>query len=416
MAFLDENGLQILWTKIKSLFVTVDSTRDGLMTSEEHTKLKGIAEGANKYTLPTATKTVLGGVKTGSDVTSTTGLTAAPIISGIPYYKDTTYGDASANSRGLMTAAMFNKLDNIEAEAQVNTVDSVNGKTGAVVLSKSDVGLGNVTNESKATMFASPVFTGTPTAPTPSAATNNTQIATTAFVQTLVSSKVAAAEAMRYKGTIGTSGTVTSLPATHTVGDTYKVITASTYAGKKCEVGDMLICNTSGTVATDSHWDVVQANIDGAVTLTGNQSSVTANTVPVFEGATGKVIKSSGYTIGKSVPSDAKFTDTTYGLATASANGLMSKTTFSALNENKAVTLLNDVDADVTVDDTSVNVHWDVLADTINYITGELSSNSNLGYVDFTLEAATTSKAGLMSAADKAKLVSISDDVINALS
>jgi hypothetical protein len=44
-------------------------------------------------------------------------------------------------------------------------VDSVAGKTGAVTLTSSDVGLGNVTNESKTTMFTSPTFTGTVTLP-----------------------------------------------------------------------------------------------------------------------------------------------------------------------------------------------------------------------------------------------------------
>jgi len=53
------------------------------------------------------------------------------------------------------------KLAGIEAGAQVNTVTSVAGKTGAVTVTASDVGLGNVTNESKATMFTSPTFTGT---------------------------------------------------------------------------------------------------------------------------------------------------------------------------------------------------------------------------------------------------------------
>jgi len=61
-------------------------------------------------------------------------------------------------------------------------VSSVAGKIGVVTLTSSDVGLGNVTNESKATMFTSPVFTITPTAPTASADTTNTQVATTAFV------------------------------------------------------------------------------------------------------------------------------------------------------------------------------------------------------------------------------------------
>ena len=46
----------------------------------------------------------------------------------------------------------------------------------------SEVGLGNVTNESKSTMFTSPTFTGTPVAGTAAVGTNTTQVATTAFV------------------------------------------------------------------------------------------------------------------------------------------------------------------------------------------------------------------------------------------
>jgi len=45
------------------------------------------------------------------------------------------------------------------------------------------VGLGNVTNESKSTMFTSPTFTGTPLSTTPSSNDSSTKIATTAYVQ-----------------------------------------------------------------------------------------------------------------------------------------------------------------------------------------------------------------------------------------
>ena len=62
-------------------------------------------------------------------------------------------------------------------------VQSVAGKTGTVTLAASDVGLGNVTNESKATMLANAALTGTPTAPTAATTTNTTQVATTAFVK-----------------------------------------------------------------------------------------------------------------------------------------------------------------------------------------------------------------------------------------
>lgn len=172
--------------------------------------------------------------------------------------------------------------------------------------------------------LASPTFTGAPKAPTAAAGTNTTQLATTAFVQSEIASKIAAADAMIYKGTIGTGGTVTALPATHSTGWTYKVITAGTYAGVVCEVGDMIVCLTDGTTANDAHWTVIQSNIDGAVV--GPASAVDAH-VAVFSGTTGKVIKDSSFTIGKSVPSDAVFTDTHYtaknvvgASATATAN------------------------------------------------------------------------------------------------
>lgn len=79
-------------TKISLLdFVNEDAkmvtqSEAGLMSSADKTKLDGIATGANKYVLPTASSTTLGGVKSGSSVTSTSGLTACPIIGGVPYY------------------------------------------------------------------------------------------------------------------------------------------------------------------------------------------------------------------------------------------------------------------------------------------------------------------------------------------
>lgn len=74
------------------------------------------------------------------------------------------------------------------------------------------------------------------------------------------------AGALVYKGTVGTGGTVTDLPASHTKGWYYVVSTAGTYAGKTCEVGDMLICNTTGTTANNAHWDAVQSNITALTT------------------------------------------------------------------------------------------------------------------------------------------------------
>lgn len=110
-----------------------------------------------------------------------------------------------AAGQSLMTDAERTKLSGIAAGAQVNTVTSVAGKTGAVALAKGDVGLGNVDNTSDAAKpvstaqqaalnlkanLASPTFTGIPKAPTPAATDNTTQLATTAFVQAVVAALV----------------------------------------------------------------------------------------------------------------------------------------------------------------------------------------------------------------------------------
>lgn len=62
---------------------------------------------------------------------------------------------------GFMSGADRIKLDGIQTGAQVNTITSVSGKVGDVVLSKSDVGLSNVNNTSDANK---PVSTATQTA------------------------------------------------------------------------------------------------------------------------------------------------------------------------------------------------------------------------------------------------------------
>ena len=83
-----------------------------------------------------------------------------------------------------------------------DAVLSVAGKTGIVTLTSADVGLGNVTNESKEIMFTNPTFTGIPIAPTADAGTNTTQIATTKFVTNAVENKISIS---------GNAGTATKL-------------------------------------------------------------------------------------------------------------------------------------------------------------------------------------------------------------
>ena len=99
-------------------------------------------------------------------------------------------------------------------------------------------------------------------------------------------------DAMVFKGTIGTGGTVTQLPFTnYSAGWTYRVVTAGTYAGVVCEVGDLIISikdgPSTGTAVVNADWTVAQTNIDGSVTTTG---TLTANTIILGNGT--KEIKS----------------------------------------------------------------------------------------------------------------------------
>lgn len=101
------------------------TSTNGLMSSGDKSKLNGIAEGANNYTLPTAGSS-LGGVKTTSTVTSTSGYTACPIISGVPYYKDTNTTYTLSSFGVTATAAELNKLDGVTATTtELNYVDGV---------------------------------------------------------------------------------------------------------------------------------------------------------------------------------------------------------------------------------------------------------------------------------------------------
>jgi hypothetical protein len=90
----------------------VTSSSDGLMSADDKNKLDLIEDGANKYILPTADKSTIGGVTTTSEVESSVGFTACPIISGVPYYKD-----ATLSSMGVtITSTELNNLSNIREE------------------------------------------------------------------------------------------------------------------------------------------------------------------------------------------------------------------------------------------------------------------------------------------------------------
>lgn len=139
----------------------------------------------------------------------------------------------------------------------VPTTRTINNKalSGDITLTKGDVGLGNVTNESKATMFTSAALTGTPTAPTATTATYTTQIATTAFVHDVVDD---------FKNN------VTIKNAEHA--------TSATTATTANKVANSLTIQGNGTTAAEfngSAEKTVNIKGSGTVSVTGNSSNGT---------------------------------------------------------------------------------------------------------------------------------------------
>lgn len=300
----------------------------GLMSPTQFSKLAGIAEGANKTTVdsalsdsstnPVQNKVVKAAldkkIGTGDGVLANISGSAAADAFNISadYYN----GDIASSFNitaatealaGLMLPAQVTKLKGLSnyshptGDGNLHVPATGTGNNGKVLkaggtagsiawaaLAKGDVGLGNVDNTSDANKpvstaqkaaldlkapLASPAFTGKPTTPTP---TTDTGIANKKYVDDSIASGIAASDAMIFKGTIGTGGNVTSLPTTYKTGWTYRVITAGTYAGNVCEVGDLIIAlvDRAGSGNANSDWTVAQTNINGAITSIGANSPI----------------------------------------------------------------------------------------------------------------------------------------------
>lgn len=241
----------------------------GLMSSDDKTKLNGIATGAevnqNAFSnIKVGSTTVAADAKTdtvefvGSNVTITPdatndkvtfSLTSSNVTTALGYtppQQDTTYSAATQSAAGLMSAADKKKLDGVATGAQVNVLESVTASgTAPLTLSAS-----TITNKSIA-------ISGAIADATTSAkgvvkigdgiSVNNGIISVTA-------SGLGLSSAMLFKGSLGTGGTITSLPAAAAgnTGYTYKVITAGTYASQAAKVGDVFVSDGSNWILIPS--------------------------------------------------------------------------------------------------------------------------------------------------------------------
>lgn len=172
-------GVMIAADKVKLDSVTAGAepnVNTNLSSSTTATTVTVTSSTGNNATLPAATtsaagvmiatdKAKLNGIEAGAQANVATNLGSSRTATTVTVTSSTgnnvSLAGASTSAAGVMVAADKTKLNGIEAGAQVNTVDSVAGKTGVVSLVKGDVGLGNVDNTSDANK---PISTATATA------------------------------------------------------------------------------------------------------------------------------------------------------------------------------------------------------------------------------------------------------------
>lgn len=145
-------------------------------------------------------------------------------------------------------------------------------RNGSTVLTPDKVVLGAGTTQVKPSTYGI-------TTTSPSSSSDDTTLPTSKAVWTAITTALGASDAMVFKGTLGTGGTVTAVPTTNvTKGDTYKVITAGTWAGSTCKVGDLLIALTTGAsvAANTTNWAYVPSG-DETVTTIATSSSPNVN-------------------------------------------------------------------------------------------------------------------------------------------
>lgn len=300
---------------------------NGLMSAADKTKLDGIASGANNYSLPLAATGTRGGVKIGytsSGKNYAVQLSDEKMYVNVPW-TDTTYSDATTSSHGLMTAAMVTKLNGIAAGANAYTLPVAGTALGGVK-SGTDISVdtaGNVSVVNDSHTHSNSTITSLDASKITSGTIDIARLPEGALERMIVVANATDRKKLK--------------PSQAQKGDTVKQIdTGVMYF----VVDDTKLDSDAGYevytagAATSVPWSGItnKPNLAGSSTMGGSATSAVKLDTATAGSATQPVYFTGGkptactYTLGKSVPSNAVFTDTTYNIATQSSSGLISAT------------------------------------------------------------------------------------------
>lgn len=217
----------------------------GMMSAEDKAKLDGIAEGANKYELPQATSSVLGGVKIGTGISVSDGVISNAGVLSIK--TGSTNGTISVNVGGASSNVSVKGL------GSAAYTDSGNYATASHTHSyagSSTVG-GAATSANKLNTNAGD--TSTPVYFSNGIPVKCEEVASKSYVDSAITGS------STFKGII-TSDTIKSLTS-YKAGWYWIVGAAGTYVGQKCEIGDTIFCQKNYSSSyKDSDFNVLQVN------------------------------------------------------------------------------------------------------------------------------------------------------------
>ena len=354
-------------SKLENSSVTISGTSvslGGSITDEALFGGVGVVSGSSQITGITNSQlagSIANGKLSNSEIsiagTSTSlggSITAAKILEGT--------GTISGSAQISIDAS---NISDVDAFSQSGTYANLR----AQATTAGDVGLGNVTNESKSTMFTSPTFTGTTTAPTPSSNDDSTKIATTAYVQTELTDLVGNAPAA-----FDTLGEISaSLAADSGALDSLTTVVSGKLQ-KNQNLSDLSNVSTARTnlglvIGTDVQaFNSTLATVAGG-TYAGDNSIVTIGTV-----TTGNVtsILPSGVVSGS---------DQVNALASDVNNNTITFTAGAGLDGGGAITLNQDSDETVTftVSDSVVSGSSQIdIHNTTGYVANEHIDHSSV--------------------------------------
>lgn len=244
-------------------------------------------------------------------------------------------------------------------------------------------------------------LTGAPTAPTAAAGANTTQIATTAFVQTAINSKVSASEL----AAVATSGDYNDLTNKPSIPAAYTLPTASTSVMGGVKIGSNI--NVSGGVIS-----LTRANVTGALGYTPSASdttydNATASAAGLMSSSDKSKLDSIATNANNYIHPASHPASMITGLAAVATSG-----SYNDLSDSPAIPIVDDSLSSDSTNAVQNKVVYGLGQKFFNQLSALASVARTGSYSDLTGTPgnATTSAAGLMSAADKAKLDKIDAD------